>query len=106
MNDQNKNLGGALSRCAAIVCAHVATAECPILIADRSEPEDPADSGWQFLCGTKDENWNEAKVWSVGEVVESDPSLASLVNLPIGTRLVRVSAKAPWEEVPAESERQ
>ena len=92
-------------RYAAIVCAHVAAGRLPILLAERSEPEEPADSGWQFLCGVEREDWNEAKVWSVQEVIDTDPSLAALIDLPIGTRLARPAPDARWENLPGEAER-
>jgi len=92
-------------RSAAIVCGHVAAGRLPILLAERSAPEDPADSGWQFLCAVEQENWNEAKVWSLQEVIDTDPSLAALIDLPIGTRLARETSTAKWENVPDELER-
>jgi hypothetical protein len=92
-------------RCAAIVCAHVAAGRSPILLAERSEPEEAADSGWQFLCGVEHEDWTEAKVWSVQEVIDTDPSLAALIDLPIGTRLARSAPDASWENIPGEAER-
>jgi hypothetical protein len=87
-------------KCAAIVCTHVATGLHPILLAERGESEEAADSGWQFLCGIEEEDWGAAQVWSVQEVLEIDASLATLVEMPVGTRLVRATATANWEAVP------
>ena len=95
---------GDLLHTAAIVCSHVATGQRKILVADRGAPEDPADSGWQFLCGAEIEDWEQASVWSVQEVIDVEPTLASLVNMSIGTRLMRLSQNDEWVELPGESE--
>jgi len=95
-----------IRQCAAIVCSHVAMGRKPILLAERSEPEEASDSGWQFLCGLEEEDWTTAQVWSVHEVVEIDKSLDRLVEMPIGTRLVRPAATAEWERVPAERDQE
>jgi len=92
--------------CAAIVCEHIATGRQPIMLAERSEPEEEADSGWQFLCGDPNEDWTKAHVWSLQEVIDIDSSLSPVADLPAGTRLARAAANDPWEIVPGESERQ
>ena len=92
-------------QCAAIICAHAASGSSPILLAERSEPEDSSDSGWQFLCGAEDEEWSDAQVWSVQEVVDSDGTLAELVDMPAGTRISRPTASDSWEVVPKEQDR-
>lgn len=81
---------------AAIVCAEVASGK-PILHAERSEPEDAADSGWQFLCGSSSEDWQAAKVWAIHEVLEREPSLTRFIDFPCGTVLSRRSPSAEWE---------
>jgi hypothetical protein len=81
---------------AAIVCAEVATG-APILHAERSVPEDAADSGWQFLCGAPSEDWQTTKVWAFHEGLERDPTLKEFITLPYGTILCRHSANAKWE---------
>ena len=81
---------------AAIVCAEVANGE-PILHAERSEPEDTADSGWQFLCGASSEDSQAAKVWAIHEVLEREPSLARFIDLPYGTVISRRSPSTEWE---------
>jgi hypothetical protein len=82
---------------AAIVCSEVANDQKPILYAERSEPEDEADSGWQFLCGVSTENWRTAKVWAIREVLEQDPSLEPFIQFPIGTVLSRKSPTEEWQ---------
>jgi hypothetical protein len=57
---------------AAIVCSYIATEGKPIRLAVRGDPVDDADSGWQFLCGDKEED--QAQLWSVREVLELEPT--------------------------------
>ena len=88
MNDQ----AGIGPKSAAIVCGHIARAEAAVCRAERDVPEDPADSGWQFLCGAEDENWADARVWSMEEVLCISPDLERFVDCPAGTVLVRSRA--------------
>ncbi|HVU08863.1 MAG TPA: DUF2185 domain-containing protein [Verrucomicrobiae bacterium] len=83
---------------AAIVCFEVANG-APILRAERSEPQDPADSGWQFLCGISSENWQTAKVWALREVLEREPTLAEFLESPFGTVLIRHSPNMRWKVI-------
>ena len=92
MSTQDKNL-----QTAAIVCEHVASMKMPILYAERSEPEDGSDSGWQFLCAASDEDWHKSQVWALHEVVAADMSLAPFIDAPPGTVLTRLNANRPWE---------
>ena len=86
---------------AAIVCGHVANEGCPIRLAIRWKPEDPDDSGWQFLCNTgKDEDPKDAQIWSVGEVLMFAPTLKRYVTQPYDIRLVwDDNNKNDWIEV-------
>jgi len=85
---------------AAILCSHVANREQPILLAIRTEPENEMDSDWQFLCNTvEDEDWQEAKVWSISEVLNIEPSLEAYIDYPAGTNLARANNAAEWQHV-------
>jgi len=89
-----KKLGRSL---VAIVCEHVATGEEPVLLAVRTAPEDPDDSGWQLLCSSgKQELTERAQVWLLSEALERTPSLVPWIDSPVGTRLERKSDKSPW----------
>jgi hypothetical protein len=68
----------------------------PILYAERSEPEDKADSGWQFLCGSASEDWRGAEIWTIHEVIEREPPLARFIEPPVGTVLSRESLADDW----------
>jgi hypothetical protein len=81
----------------AIVCSEVANGTKPVLYAERSAPEDEADSGWQFLCGSSSEDWRAAQVWAIHEVLEREPSLERFIESPIGTVLSRKSSADAWE---------
>jgi len=85
-------------RRAAILCSHVAIGQRPILRAVRDEPTMPADSGWQFLCGSKDHEHEDAgKVWAIYEVLDYEPSLAQFIDCPPGTVLTRRDPMSAWE---------
>lgn len=83
---------------AAIICVHAAKEGLPILRAIRTEPLEPEDSGWQFLCNSgKDENENEAQVWLVSEVLGLEPSLSKFIKAPVGTMVSRLDGNSRWE---------
>ena len=81
---------------ACIVCKHVAHYGTPILQAQRDESVDPADSGWQFLCGTNSHLDVDAEIWSTEEVCQRDPSIKLILERPVGTKLTRQSAESEW----------
>ncbi len=83
-------------RQAAIVCDEIALQRVPILYAERSEPDDQEDSGWQFLCG-QNHGALSAKVWAVQEVLDYDRSLIPQIELPPGTILSRKSVADSWQ---------
>lgn len=84
-------------RRAAIVCSHVAKEAYPILRAIRTEPLEPEDSGWQFLCNSgRAEVEAEAQVWLVEEVLGIEGSLSTLINCEVGTEISRESKGSAW----------
>ena len=90
---EGKNYSGA-----AIVCGHVAAKTHPILFAERSQPDEPVDTGWQFVCNSGlDEDPESAKVWALDEVIALEPSLAAILDHPPGTQLIRKDASSPWQ---------
>ena len=72
---------------AALVCEHVATGSEPVRVAFRIEPSSPVDTGWQFFCGSAEEDPAAAKVWSLRDVLEEDAGLRDFLSLPPGTEL-------------------
>jgi len=81
---------------AAIVCRDIAVNGLPIMSAERSQPEDEADSGWQFLCGNGEEDWESAQVWAIEEVLNRERSLSNFIEFPVGTVLTRSSPNGKW----------
>ena len=87
------------SSSAAIVSGNVASKANPILMAERSDPVDDADSGWQFWGGENDSlRAEDAQVWSVGEVLQLEPTLTAYIDSPKGTKLERASENASWSK--------
>lgn len=83
---------------AVILCPHVFNG-APILLAMRTEPEGEYDSGWQLLCNCYEENWEDAKVCSVSEALELEPSLERFIDLPPDVTIVRDDVSLVWEKI-------
>jgi hypothetical protein len=80
----------------ALVCGHVAKGY-PVRRAFRDEPVDTADSGWQFFCGSgQAERIDDARVWSLGQVLKHEPSLEPYLSLPPGAELFRSPDNSCW----------
>ena len=79
----------------AFVCDHVALQGHPILHAARSEPTEPEDSGWQFLCGHGGHSTN-AQIWALHEVLALEPTLVEFVDLPYGRQVNRNTINDKW----------
>jgi len=93
-----KNATTGEDRRAAIVCSHIAVGKLPILRAVRDEPTMAEDSGWQFLCGTSEnEDPDEAQVWLIAEVLKYDRSMIPFIGHPPGTVLTRRNRGGVWE---------
>jgi hypothetical protein len=90
--NNNKNHSGAV-----VVCSHVASGKFPIKFAERSKSDDEADTGWQFVCDAMPhEDVNDVRIWALDEVLELEPSLVGLLDLPPGTRLLHPHKSAEW----------
>ncbi len=75
-----------------ITLGRVAWGESPLRVVTHDED----DGAWQFLDGdhvTED----DALVISLGEMVQFDPSLASLADLPMGWHAWRADAMDDWQ---------
>jgi hypothetical protein len=93
-----------ISQSAVIICVHCAKQGYPILAACRDEPEDPADTGWQFHCNMFDHsNDPNGQVWSAGEVANHDSSVLSVIDNPVGAKFTRNTALEPWCSTPQEA---
>ena len=67
----------------------------PVLLVSH----DADDGGWQFLTGGAFEI-ADAMLVSLESMLERDPSLAVLCDLPLGWRAWRDTAAAPWQRGP------
>lgn len=90
-------MGNPTQELGVIVCCHIAREMLPILELRRSKPIDSQDSGWQAYCNAKnDEQIDGAEIWSVGQILEYEPSLVGLLDLDVGTILTRETRGQAW----------
>lgn len=75
----------------AFVCPHVFNEERPVLYVCRD------DSGWQFLCGDDDfEGGGGPHIVGVGHLIERDPSINLVSDLPEDWEAERFAVGTPW----------
>lgn len=82
--DQAKNV-------AAITTVNVIEKDFPIVMVIHYAD----DHSWAFLCGTTD-NPDDGRVIGMGEVVEIDPTLVEIADLPPGWSAWREQVGEPW----------
>jgi hypothetical protein len=84
----------------AIVSNSVANGDCIIMWAERSESVDEADSGWQFIGSSENDlDPSLSQIWAIHEVLELEPSLATYLVMPVGTKLKKQYISNSWREV-------
>jgi hypothetical protein len=75
----------------AYVCIHVFERTRPILLVDRT------DGDWCFLCGElHNDNASEYRVVGIGHVLENDPTLSAILDLPTDYEAERPSVSDNW----------
>jgi hypothetical protein len=63
-----------------------------------------ADDGlWQFLDGRDSPNEKDAVILCLKEVLELDPSVKELADLPLGWVAWRKRSSDPWQRAPNEN---
>jgi hypothetical protein len=63
---------------------------------------DSDDGAWQFHIKEEDElSESDATVVSLKEIVDLDPTVLELADLPLGWRAWRVSKGSPWKHANA-----
>jgi hypothetical protein len=77
---------------AVFTTAHVARASKPILYVSH----DAADGAWQFHSDDAFSD-KDAMVVALAEIVELDPSVTSLAQLPLGWCATRTSRSSAWK---------
>ncbi len=60
---------------------------------------DADDGTWQFLCGTTNDP-ADGRVVALHRLLELDPELAEVADLPVGWHAWRDRPGAPWHRVP------
>lgn len=72
-------------------------------VLDNSEPIREVyhehDGDWQLVCGTTAEA-ADAKLVCLGCIVETDPAIGELANLPVGWRAIRDGHGSAWTREP------
>lgn len=76
---------------AAICCIHVLQ-DRPVLRVTHDED----DGGWQILCGGTHTD-SDAKLVCLGCMVQREPALLQLSQLPLGWCANRESPASPWQ---------
>jgi len=80
---------------AAVTVTQVMDGFHPILLVCH----DADDGGWQFLTG-ENVSMADALLVSLGSVVERDPTVADLADLPEGWKATRADPGADWVREP------
>ena len=75
---------------AAYVCSHVFREMRPVLLASH------AGGDWQCLCGGEHQAGETPNVVGLNHLMERDPSLQALSDLPDDWEAERVTAYDPW----------
>ena len=80
----------------AFVCSHVFARERPTLLVSRAQGD------WQFLCGA--DHQDGPRLICMAHLVEFDPSLEDVLDLPSDMDAEREGIGDPWARVPSPSE--
>ncbi len=80
----------------ALTTVQVLDDEAPVLLVSH----DAEDGMWQVLCGTSNEP-EDGRLTCLGCLFELDPTLAAIVDLPLGWEAYRESVGAPWQREPS-----
>ena len=84
---------------ASITTRQVLKENCPIRIVSHDED----DGCWQFLCGTTDDP-DDSMVVALERIVEHDPSIRELADLPLGWKAWRDSPAGLWQRGQVETD--
>lgn len=78
---------------ACFTCDHVLNKQRPILYVTHSDE----DGAWQFMCGHNDHTTANAKVISLKQATQIDPSINDLYEMPLGVGAERQTRDSPWK---------
>ena len=79
------------------VCSHVFKSESPVLFVSR------ADGDWQLLCGGMHDENEVPQVVGLNHLLDHDPSLHAILDLPSGWEAVRPTQGSVWGRHPIAS---
>lgn len=79
---------------AVFVCSHIFEKRSPVLLVLHAEGD------WQFLCGGAHDDEEIPRVIGLVHLVDEDPSLRSVLDLPVEWEAERVSLTGSWERRP------
>lgn len=82
----------------AYICSHIYLDTHPVLLVSR------AGGDWQFLCGGGHENDEVPKVVGLNHMLDRDPSLRDLMDVPEDWDAERASVGEPWLRTPVVEE--
>jgi len=78
----------------AIICNHIFGDSHPVLLVVHA-----ADGEWMFLCGGEhSDDADQYQVAGIGHLVDRDPSLAELLDLPAGHAAERTAPGGYWDK--------
>jgi hypothetical protein len=90
-NAMNETVRFPNRRLGVICCGHVFRRERKVRLVGRES------GGWQFMCGGVDHHSSKDGHWvMVGVLLEFDPSLDQLADLPPGSEAERQDTNLPW----------
>lgn len=75
----------------AFICSHVFAESASVLLVLHD------DGDWQFLCGGDHADDEVPVVVGMNHLLDADPSIETVLDLPIGWEAERKSMRAPWE---------
>lgn len=78
----------------AFVCSHVFEKTSPVLYVSR------ADGDWQLLCGGMHDEGEVPRVVGLNHLLDDDPSLRAILDLPPDWEAERSAQKSAWERRP------
>ena len=77
---------------AVFTCVHVLERGADICYVTHDED----DGGWQFMCGESHDE-SDARIVSLQEIFDRDPSVGVLSQMPLGCGAVRENRESPWK---------
>ena len=83
--------------CATVTLRSIVADNLPILYVSH----DADDHGWQFLDG-QPLNMSNALLVSLSTIVEHDPTVVEVADLPPGWVATRIAAGSPWKRQPTD----